>query len=56
MPSAIEIKNVTRREIIDMMDEKDKLEQQLKTLGEVLQSVNIIFIFIVSLLCITSNV
>jgi hypothetical protein len=40
MPSAIETKNITRREILDMMNEKEKLEQQLKTYGEVLQSVN----------------
>jgi len=40
MPSAIETKNVTRREILDMMNEKEKFEQQLKSLGEVLQSVN----------------
>jgi len=40
MPSAIETKNITRREILDMMNEKEKLEQQLKSLGEVLQSVN----------------
>lgn len=42
MPSVIETKNVTRREIIDMMNEKEKLEQQLKSLSEVLQSVNIL--------------
>ncbi|VVC32346.1 Hypothetical protein CINCED_3A005096 [Cinara cedri] len=38
MPSAVETKCVTRREIIEMMNEKEKLEQQLKTLGDVLQS------------------
>lgn len=41
MPSVIETKNVTRNEILDMMNEKDKLEQQLKALWEVLQSVSI---------------
>lgn len=41
MPSAIETKNVTRSEILDMMNEKEKLEQQLKSLGEVLQSVSV---------------
>lgn len=40
MPSAIETKNITRREILEMMNEKEKLEQQLKSLGEVLESVN----------------
>lgn len=40
MPSAIETKNITRREILDMMNEKEKLEQQLKSFGEVLQLVN----------------
>lgn len=39
MPSVIENKTVTRREIIEMMSEKEKLEQQLKSLIEVLQSV-----------------
>ncbi|XP_025405311.1 26S proteasome non-ATPase regulatory subunit 9 [Sipha flava] len=38
MPSAIENKNVTRREILDMMNEKEKLEQQLKILSEHLDS------------------
>ncbi|KAL5240806.1 hypothetical protein ACI65C_008216 [Semiaphis heraclei] len=38
MPSAIETKNITRREILEMMNEKEKLEQQLKALGEVLES------------------
>lgn len=41
MPSAIETKNITRREILDMINEKEKLEQQLKVLIENLQSVNI---------------
>lgn len=41
MPSAIKTKNVTRMEILEMMSEKEKLEQQLKTFSEVLQSVNI---------------
>lgn len=49
MPSAIDTKNVTRREIIDMMDEKDKLEQQLKSLCEVLQSVLYIIIVVLFL-------
>jgi hypothetical protein len=40
MPSAIENKNVTRREILDMMNEKEKLEQQLKILSEHLDSVS----------------
>jgi len=39
MPSAIETKNVTRMEILEMMSEKEKLEQQLKTLADVLHSV-----------------
>lgn len=39
MPSLIENKIVTRREILDMMNEKEKLEQQLKSLLELLQSV-----------------
>ncbi|KAF0769528.1 26S proteasome non-atpase regulatory subunit-like isoform X1, partial [Aphis craccivora] len=41
MPSLIENKIVTRREILDMMNEKEKLEQQLKSLLELLQSLNI---------------
>lgn len=41
MPSAVEMKNITRREILDMINEKEKLEQQLKVLIENLQSVNI---------------
>lgn len=41
MPSAVETNSVTRREILDMMAEKEKLEQQLKSFSEVLQSVNI---------------
>lgn len=44
MPSAVETKNVTRREILDMMNEKEKLEQQLKSLGEILDSVSILFL------------
>lgn len=40
MPSAIENKNVTRKEILEMMNEKEKLEQQLKALIEVLESVS----------------
>lgn len=40
MPSAIENKNVTRKEILDMINEKEKLEQQLKALGEILDSVS----------------
>lgn len=40
MPSAIENKNVTRKEILEMMNEKEKLEQQLKALLEILESVN----------------
>lgn len=46
MPSAIETNNITRREILDMMNEKEKLEQQLKSLGEVLESVNLIYVYI----------
>lgn len=38
MPSLIENKIVTRRDILDMMNEKEKLEQQLKSLLELLQS------------------
>jgi len=40
MPAVIEKKNMTRREILEMMSEKEKLEQQLKTLTDVLQSVD----------------
>lgn len=41
MPAAVELKNITRREILEMINEKEKLEQQLKVLIENLQSVNI---------------
>ncbi|XP_025197870.1 26S proteasome non-ATPase regulatory subunit 9 [Melanaphis sacchari] len=38
MPSVIETTSITRKEVLDMMNEKEKLEQQLKSLGEVLES------------------
>ncbi|XP_050544495.1 26S proteasome non-ATPase regulatory subunit 9 [Daktulosphaira vitifoliae] len=38
MPSAVGSKSVTRSEILEMMSEKEKLEQQLKTHIDVLQS------------------
>lgn len=41
MPSAAEPNQVTRRQILEMMTEKEKLEQQLKTFSEVLQSVKV---------------
>lgn len=41
MPSAVEDRISIRREIIDLMNEKVKLERQLEGLVQVLQSVSI---------------
>lgn len=43
MPSTTEDRGETRREILDMMNEKDKLEIQLKALKEILDSVSALY-------------